>query len=225
MASQQRNNPVSTQRYLKIADIKKDTVIMKDGTLRAILMVSSINFALKSEDEQEAIIGGYVSFLNNLDFPIQVIVQSRELNIANYLESMRKKANEQTNELLKNQTLQYVDYVSQLVSLGKIMNKHFYIVIPYNPISDKRKGFWQSLLEAFRPIDVINLKEERFMALKKHLTERIDSVTSGLSSMGLNVARLDTQGLIELFYNAYNQETAANQPLDSVEKININTNF
>lgn len=225
MASQQKNNPISTQRYLKIADIKKDTVIMKDGTLRGILMVSSINFALKSEDEQEAIISGYVSFLNNLDFPIQVVVQSRELNIANYLQSMRKKANEQTNELLKNQTLQYVDYVGQLVSLGKIMNKHFYIVIPYNPISDKRKGFWQSLLEAFRPIDVINLKEERFIHLKKQLTERIDSVTNGLSSMGLNVALLDTQGLIELFYNAYNQETAANEPLDSVEKININTNF
>ncbi|NCU44092.1 hypothetical protein EOM71_00225 [Candidatus Falkowbacteria bacterium] len=225
MASQQKNNPISTQRYLKIADIKKDTVIMKDGTLRGILMVSSINFALKSEDEQEAIISGYVSFLNNLDFPIQVVVQSRELNIANYLQSMRKKANEQTNELLKNQTLQYVDYVGQLVSLGKIMNKHFYIIVPYNPISDKRKGFWQSLIEAFRPIDVINLKEERFIHLKKQLTERIDSVTNGLSSMGLNVALLDTQGLIELFYNAYNQETAANEPLDSVEKININTNF
>lgn len=225
MASQQKNNPISTQRYLKIADIKKDTVIMKDGTLRAILMVSSINFALKSEDEQEAIISGYVSFLNNLDFPIQVVVQSRELNIANYLESMRKKANEQTNELLKNQTLQYVDYVSQLVSLGKIMNKHFYIIVPYNPISDKRKGFWQSLIEAFRPIDVINLKEERFIYLKKQLSERIDSVINGLSSMGLNVVQLDTQGLIELFYNVYNQETAANQPLDNVEKININTNF
>ena len=225
MASQQKNNPISTQRYLKIADIKKDTVIMKDGTLRAVLMVSSINFALKSEDEQEAIISGYVSFLNNLDFPIQVVVQSRELNIANYLESMRKKANEQTNELLKNQTLQYVDYVSQLVSLGKIMNKHFYIIVPYNPISDKRKGFWQSLIEAFRPIDVINLKGERFIYLKKQLSERIDSVINGLSSMGLNVVQLDTQGLIELFYNVYNQETAANQPLDNVEKININTNF
>lgn len=225
MASQQKNNPISTQRYLKIADIKKNTVIMKDGTLRAVLMVSSINFALKSEDEQEAIISGYVSFLNNLDFPIQVVVQSRELNIANYLESMRKKANEQTNELLKNQTLQYVDYVSQLVSLGKIMNKHFYIIVPYNPISDKRKGFWQSLIEAFRPIDVINLKEERFIYLKKQLSERIDSVINGLSSMGLNVVQLDTQGLIELFYNVYNQETAANQPLDNVEKININTNF
>lgn len=225
MASQQKNNPISTQRYLKIADIKKDTVIMKDGTLLAILMVSSINFALKSEDEQEAIISGYVSFLNNLDFPIQVVVQSRELNIANYLESMRKKANEQTNELLKNQTLQYIDYVSQLVSLGKIMNKHFYIVVPYNPISDKRKGFWQSLIEAFRPIDVINLKEERFIRLKKQLSERIVSVINGLSSMGLNVVQLDTQGLIEMFYNVYNQETAANQPLDNVEKININNNF
>lgn len=105
------------------------------------------------------------------------------------------------------------------------MNKHFYIIVPYNPISDKRKGFWQSLIEAFRPIDVINLKEERFIYLKKQLSERIGSVINGLSSMGLNVVQLDTQGLIELFYNVYNQETAANQPLDNVEKININTNF
>ena len=136
MADNQKTGSISTQRYLKIADIKKDTVIMKDGTLRAVLMVSSINFALKSEDEQQAIIGGYVSFLNNIDFPLQVVVQSRELNIAGYLDSMRKKANEQTNELLKNQTLQYIDYIGQLVSLGKIMNKHFYIVVPYNPLSD-----------------------------------------------------------------------------------------
>lgn len=219
------NTANSTQRYLKISDIKRDTVIMKDGTLRAVLMVSSINFALKSEEEQEAIIGGYVSFLNNLDFPIQIIIQSRELNIAGYLENMTKKANEQPNELLKSQTVQYIDYIKQLVSLGKIMNKHFYIVVPYNPLSDKRKNFWQSLIEAFRPIDVINLKEERFLDLKKQLEARIDSISGGLSSIGLTTARLDTQGLIELFYNAYNQETAANQPLDSIEKININTNF
>lgn len=225
MANSNNNTTNSTQRYLKISDIKRDTVIMKDGTLRAVLMVSSINFALKSEEEQEAIIGGYVSFLNNLDFPIQIIIQSRELNIAGYLENMTKKANEQPNELLKSQTVQYIDYIKQLVSLGKIMNKHFYIVVPYNPLSDKRKNFWQSLIEAFRPIDVINLKEERFLDLKKQLEARIDSISGGLSSIGLTTARLDTQGLIELFYNAYNQETAANQPLDSIEKININTNF
>lgn len=225
MADNQKTGSISTQRYLKIADIKKDTVIMKDGTLRAVLMVSSINFALKSEDEQQAIIGGYVSFLNNIDFPLQVVVQSRELNIAGYLDSMRKKANEQTNELLKNQTLQYIDYIGQLVSLGKIMNKHFYIVVPYNPLSDKRKGFWQSIVEAFRPIDIINLKEERFIHLKKQLDTRVENISSGLTSMGLNVASLDTQGLIELFYNSYNQETAANQPLDNIEKININNSF
>ncbi|HNW55829.1 MAG TPA: TraC family protein [bacterium] len=225
MSTANTNSSSSTQRYLKISDIKKDTIIMKDGTLRAVLMVSSINFALKSEDEQEAIIDSYVSFLNNLDFPIQIIIQSRELNIANYLENMTKKANSQPNELLKSQTIQYIDYVKQLVSLGKIMNKHFYIVIPYNPMSDKRKNFWQSLLEAFRPIDVINLKEERFLYLKKQLEARIDTISGGLSSMGLMAAKLDTQGLIELFYNAYNQETAANQPLDNVEKININNNF
>lgn len=225
MADNQKTGSISTQRYLKIADIKKDTVIMKDGTLRAVLMVSSINFALKSEDEQQAIIGGYVSFLNNIDFPLQVVVQSRELNIAGYLDLMRKKANEQTNELLKNQTLQYIDYIGQLVSLGKIMNKHFYIVVPYNPLSDKRKGFWQSIVEAFRPIDIINLKEERFIHLKKQLDTRVESISGGLTSMGLNVASLDTQGLIELFYNSYNQETAANQPLDNIEKININNSF
>ncbi|HNQ44898.1 MAG TPA: TraC family protein [bacterium] len=225
MASNQKNTAISTQRYLKIADIKQDTVIMKDGTLRAILMVSSINFALKSEDEQEAIISAYITFLNNIDFLLQIVVQSRELNINGYLEAMRKQANEQTNELLKNQTFQYIDYVSQLVSLGKIMNKRFYVVVPYNPISDKRKGFWQSLVEAFKPVDVINLKEERFIVLKKQLENRVDNIVSGLTSMGLNAVRLDTQGLIELFYNSYNQKTAANEPLDSIEKININNSF
>jgi len=225
MASNQKNTAISTQRYLKIADIKQDTVIMKDGTLRAILMVSSINFALKSEDEQQAIISAYITFLNNIDFLLQIVVQSRELNINGYLEAMRKRANEQTNELLKNQTFQYIDYVSQLVSLGKIMNKRFYVVVPYNPISDKRKGFWQSLVEAFKPVDVINLKEERFIVLKKQLENRVDNIVSGLTSMGLNAVRLDTQGLIELFYNSYNQKTAANEPLDSIEKININNSF
>ena len=225
MASNQKNTAISTQRYLKIADIKQDTVIMKDGTLRAILMVSSINFALKSEDEQEAIISAYITFLNNIDFLLQIVVQSRELNINGYLEAMRKRANEQTNELLKNQTFQYIDYVSQLVSLGKIMNKRFYVVVPYNPISDKRKGFWQSLVEAFKPVDVINLKEERFIVLKKQLENRVDNIVSGLTSMGLNAVRLDTQGLIELFYNSYNQKTAANAPLESIEKININNSF
>ena len=95
---------VSTQQYLDIAEIKNNTVIMRDGTIRAVIMVSSINFALKSEDEQNAIIAGYVSFLNNIDFPLQIVIQSRELNINKYIESLKQKNKEQTNELLKIQT-------------------------------------------------------------------------------------------------------------------------
>ena len=114
----------STQQYLDIAEFREDTVIMRDGTLRAVLLVASINFALKSEDEQNAIIAAYVGFLNNLDFPLQIVIQSRELNIDNYLSFLKQKEKEQTNELLKIQTAEYLQYVGELISLGKIMNKN-----------------------------------------------------------------------------------------------------
>src|SRR3989339_2036177 len=141
----------STQEYLDIAEIKEDTVIMRDGTLRSVILVSSINFALKSEDEQNAIIAAYVGFLNNIDFPLQIVIQSRELNIDNYLNFLRQKEKEQTNELLKLQTAEYLQYVNELISLGKIMNKRFYMVVPYNPLSDKQKGFFSKLLDSLRP--------------------------------------------------------------------------
>ena len=114
---------VSTQQYLNIAEIKKDTLVMKDGSIRAILLVSSINFALKDEDEQRAIISSYVSFLNNLDFPLQIVIQSREFNIENYINDLKQKEKEQTNELLKTQTQEYIQYVQELISMGNIMKK------------------------------------------------------------------------------------------------------
>lgn len=132
----------STQQYLDIAEFREDTIIMRDGTLRAVVLVASINFALKSEDEQNAIISAYVGFLNNIDFPLQIVIQSRELNIDNYLLFLRQKEKEQTNELLKMQTTEYLQYVTELISLGKIMNKKFYVVVSYNPSSDKQKGFF-----------------------------------------------------------------------------------
>ena len=135
---------VSTQQYLDIAEIKDNTVIMRDGTLRAVLAVSSINFALKSEDEQNAVISSYVGFLNNINSMIQIVIQSRELNIANYLEYLHQREKEQTNKLLKIQTTEYIEYIKELISIGKIMNKRFYVVIPYSPISDQRKGFFSS---------------------------------------------------------------------------------
>jgi len=211
----------STQQYLDIAEIREDTVIMRDGTLRAILMVSSINFALKSEDEQNAIIAAYVSFLNNIDFPLQIVIQSRELNIDNYINTLKQREKEQTNELLKMQTAEYLQYINELISLGKIMNKRFYIVVPYNPLSDKQKKFFSRLFESFKPATLIKMKEEKFLKRRADLTRRVENVSSGLASIGMNSIILDTQSLIELFYNTYNPETSANQKLVEVGQLRI----
>lgn len=211
----------STQQHLDIAEFREDTVIMRDGTLRAVLLVASINFALKSEDEQNAIISAYVGFLNNIDFPLQIVIQSRELNIDNYLAFLRQKEKEQTNELLKMQTTEYLQYVSELISLGKIMNKRFYIVVPYNSLSDKQKGFFTKLLESLRPASLIKMKEEKFIRRRSELTRRTENVIGGLASMGVNAVPLDTQSLIELFYNIYNPETASNQRLVDIKELRL----
>ena len=212
---------VSTQEYLDIAEFREDTIIMRDGTLRAVLLAASINFALKSEDEQDAIIASYVRFLNNIDFPLQIVIQSRELNIDNYLNFLRQKEKEQTNELLKLQTAEYLQYVNELISLGKIMSKRFYVVVSYNPLSDKQKGFFPKLIDSLRPAALIKMKSEKFLRRKSELNRRVENVIGGLASMGVNAVPLDTQSLIELFYNTYNPETSANQKLVDVKELRV----
>lgn len=216
-----KKNTTSTQEYLNIAEIKDDTVVMKDGTLRAVLLVSSVNFALKSEDEQNAVIDSYIRFLNNISFTIQIVIQSRELNIENYLEYLKGKEKEQTNKLLKVQTADYIDYIKELTSLGKIMNKRFYVVIPYDPLTDKHKGFFSLLQESFKPATVIKLKDKTFKNYQEMLERRVESVEGGLESMGVSVARLDSQSLIELYYKTYNPETARNEELVELDKLRV----
>ncbi len=223
MAKQLANNKVSvsTQQYLDIAEIKDDTVVMKDGTLRAVLMVSSINFALKSEEEQNAVIGSYVRFLNNISFTLQIVIQSRELEIDNYLAYLQEKEKEQTNKLLKLQTADYIEYIKELTSLGRIMSKRFFVVVPYDPLTDKRKGFFSLMKDALRPATIIKLKEKTFSRYQEMLERRLESVMGGLESMGVSAARLDTQSLIELYYKTYNPETSKNQQLADLEKLKI----
>jgi len=212
---------VGTQQYLDISEFREDTIIMRDGTLRAVLLAASINFALKSEDEQNAIIAAYVGFLNNIDFPLQIVIQSRELNIDNYLSFLRQKEKEQTNELLKLQTAEYLQYVNELISLGKIMSKRFYVTVSYNPLSDKQKGFFPKLIDSLKPASLIKMKEEKFSKRKLELTRRVENVIGGLASVGINSVQLDTQSLIELFYNTYNPETSANQKLVDINQIRV----
>jgi hypothetical protein len=212
---------VSTQQYLDILEIKDDVVVMRDGTLRAVLLVSSINFALKSEDEQNAIISSYISFLNNISTPIQIVIQSRDLNIDNYIEYLKEREREQTNRLLKAQTAEYIEYIKELVSIGKIMNKKFFVVVPYSPFSDKHKSFMSQLSETFKPASILKLKEAKFSKYKENLSRRVDSVSSALMSLGVDVKQMSTQELIELYYNSYNPETSKNQKLVDINKIQV----
>jgi len=211
----------STQQFLDIAEIKDNTVVLRDGTLRAVLEVSSLNFALKGEDEQAAIISAYVGFLNNLSATIQIVIQSRELDIGNYLNYLAGLEKAQTNRLLKVQTREYIDYVKELISIGKIMKKNFYVIIPYSPTTDKHKSFFASLLETFKPATLLKLKDVRFAKYKEALERRIDSIAGALSSLGVEVKQLETQELIELYYRTYNPETAKNQKLVDVDKLRV----
>lgn len=209
----------STQKHLQIGEIRDDIVIMKDGTLRSVLLVSSINFALKSEDEQNAIISSYVSFLNSLETPIQILIQSRKLDLEQYLAFLKDTEHKQTNDLLKMQMAEYRQYISELVDLGNIMTKRFYVIIPYSPFTAKKLSFFQRLNDVLTPTSAVKLSQKTFLLRQKDLFIVVDRVLSGLSSMGLNARILDTQALIELFYNTYNPSIARNEKLEDINKL------
>lgn len=211
----------STQAHLPIAEIKDGVAVLKDGTLRKVLITSSINFSLKSEDEQNALVVAYVSFMNTLDFPLQIVVQSRKLQIQPYLDDLQKKSAEQANELLRVQIADYRAFVGELVEIGQIMTKRFYVVVPYDPGSNKKKSFWARLKEIFKPALTIRLKDERFQKRKEELETRVRLVEGGLRAMGLEVVELDTQALIELYYSTYNPDTAFSETLGKVEEIQV----
>jgi hypothetical protein len=211
----------STVRYLDIAEIRDDTVVLKDGTLRAVVLVSSINFALKSEDEQEAIISAYVSFLNSLEHPIEVVIQSRKLNIDAYLEQLAQKEREQTNDLLRAQITDYRAFIKDLVELGEIMNKRFYIVVPFDPFTAKNKSFWSRFREILAPGVAIKLRDKQFQDRKAGLELRLNRIMGGLQSMGLSAATLNTQTLIELYYSALNPAAGETQKLGDMGKLQV----
>ena len=123
----------STQKFLPIQEIRDGIITLKDGGYRTVLMVNAINFSLKSADEQAALIGNYQSFLNGLGFPIQIVLQSRTLDLDNYLTSLDQAASNQTNDLLRTQIQEYHGFIKELVTLGEVMGKRFYVVVPYAP--------------------------------------------------------------------------------------------
>lgn len=222
--SQTKKQKASTQAYLDISEIKDDCIVMKDGTLRMVILVSSINFSLKSQDEQNAVIQAYTQFLNSLNFPLQIVIQSRKLNIDFYLNKLLIVEREQTNELLKLQTADYRRFVNELVEMSEIMSKRFYVVVPYSQVSNKPISFIDRVRDTLSPTSIIKLSQSKFEKFRNELRKRSEAIMSGLSSMDLKTVPLDTQTLIELFYNSYNPTVSENQKLAELDKIQVETN-
>lgn len=215
----------STQLHVPFAEIRENIVVMKDGTLRVLMLVSSLNFALKSEDEQKGIVQGYISFLNSIDFELQIVIQSRRLNIEKYLRKLDTIAKQQDNELLRKQTKSYRQFVERLVQQADIMDKKFYVVVPFSPFSDKRRSYWARLREVVSPASVVKIEEQKFIEYKQEMMRRVGLVTSGLRSIGLTTNILDTQALIELFYNTYNPMSTQQKRIENIDDMRIDRSF
>ena len=210
-----------TQRYLDISEIRDGVVIMKDGTLRSVLMVSSVNFALKSQDEQQAMIQSYMQFLNGIEYPIQVVIQSRKMNIDAYIAALAKQEKEIDNELLRVQIVDYRSFIEDLVELGEIMQKRFYLVVPYDPATDKKHNFFTRFAAAISPANIITLSKKQFEERRDALRQRVAIVQSNLASMSLQTVALDTQSLIELYYTVYNPEMFETQRMTDINNLQI----
>lgn len=213
----------STQRYLPIAEIRNDTVLLKNGGLRGILEVEALNFNLKSETEQAGIIAGYEAFMNTLLFPLQIVIRSGKMNIDPYLTQLRAMAEKQDNALLKSQTASYADFVERLIDVADIMQKKFFVVVPLDMAAHKK-----TLIEQFfgwiSPDDSAGKAAQRsreFATGSRLLKDRMNLVQAGLENIGLRTKRLGTHELIELYYKIYNPKTSQEQKLPEEKKLKV----
>jgi hypothetical protein len=197
---------ISSQQFIPVEQIREGVMIMKDKSLKGILLISSINFALKSEEEQGAIIFNFQNFLNSLDFSCQIIVSSRKVNITGYVEKIKKLEDEQKNELLKIQTSDYRRFVEELVAGGSIMNKNFYIVVPYYPLVELPS--LTSGGEGKKQTTRSTLTEQGFQAGKYQLWQRMEYISLGLRRCGLKSVPLGTEELIELLWSLHHPKQA-----------------
>tara|TARA_Y100000310_G_C20653194_1_gene800609 strand:- start:1101 stop:1742 length:642 start_codon:yes stop_codon:yes gene_type:complete len=195
----------STQQFLEIDEIREGMLVLKSRQLRGVLMVSSANFALKSEEEQQAVIYQFQNFANSLDFSLQICVQSRRLNITGYLDALKKLEENQKNELLKAQTADYRAFIGKLITGGSIMAKNFFVVVPFS-LGEAISGPKQQKGEATKKTG--KLAEAQFQRMKNQLWQRMEFVALGLRRTGLQVVPLNTEELIELFWSWHHPQEA-----------------
>ena len=200
-----------TQDFIPIKEIRDGVVVLQDGSFRSIITASSLNLALKSHDEQDATVTQFKNFLNALEFSIQIVVQSRRLDIRPYLITLEERLKVQTGDLLRTQTAEYIEFIKWFTDTTNIMTKDFYIVIPYNsaPLSSQSAG---GTFSKFLPFLNSSNKEggetedesARFEERRTQLEQRIAIIQGGLSGVGIRSVQLGTQEIIEVYYSMFN---------------------
>ncbi len=221
--SRKKTALTSTQRFLPIAEIRSDTVLLKNGGLRAILQVEALNFNLKSETERQGIISGYEGLVNTLLFPLQIVIRSAKMNIDPYLEHLRELGEKQNNELLKTQTFAYANFVEHLIDVADIMQKRFYVIIPLDQ-SERHRTLLEQFFGWISPDDSSVKAAQRardFAAGSRGLKDRVNLVQAGLENIGLVSKRLSTHELIELYYKIYNPKTSQEQKLPADDQLKM----
>lgn len=227
-AQHAKSNPNSTQNALLISEVRDGIVIMNDGSFRAVVMCQSINFDLMSPEEREAVEFSYQGFLNSLYFPIQIFIRSQKIDIRPYLEKLDKIRTQQDNMLLGLLMEDYVAFLGDIAQQTNIMDKKFYLVIRYPDLDENVRstfkqstGFFTGMLELFSPgkNPHVVIDEAVLENAKTELRNRVQAILQGLLQCGVQALPLDTQELIELYYDAYNPDTATRQQLKNFDEL------
>jgi type IV secretory pathway VirB4 component len=208
-----------TQKFVEVKSIKDGVVSLKDGGLRKILIVSGVNFDLKSEEEQTLILSSFQNFLNTLDFSVQFFIHSRKINVSDYLEFLKTRKEEEKNELLKIQIEEYAEFIRSFVEENPIISKTFFTIVPYSPV--KITAHAKGLLGLFKKTPEKKEKEASEEQERKNveqLNRRVEQVTNGLEQIGLRVTALEDEELTELYYNLYNPQLVEKKGLEITKR-------
>jgi len=194
-----------SQKFIPIKTIRDGLLVLDNNEYRAVIMTNSLNLALKSEEEQTAIISQFQSFFNSLDFPVQIFIESRRTDIEPYIELLTGRLKEVNEELLKLQITEYIDYIRTFSESVNLMTKHFFVVIPYAPATLSSFNSSPSSIFSFgKNTNSLSEETKNFDEIRQQINERVDIVSQGLSRCGLRITQLGTEELIELFYELFN---------------------
>ncbi|MEI6649958.1 MAG: hypothetical protein WCL23_00830 [Candidatus Moraniibacteriota bacterium] len=219
--NKKESDAASTQKYVDVEEVRDGVMILRNGSIRAVLLASSINFDLKSTDEQDAIIIQYQNFLNSLDFPLQIIVHSRRFRIEPYLEKLKQQEKTQENDLLRFQISEYANFIKSLTDVSNIMSKSFFVVVPFAPSETKEGGFFTKMGGIFNPVKQTFIGGEVFETYKNQLFQRADLVASALMGTGVRTTLLGTEEVIELLYNSYNPSLFTSSVVKNIESVEL----